>query len=69
MWKKGRISSLCRHIICTVCRREHEMDIKGPKQLYNKLLFIYTFILVCVISVMLLYFLHQYEERFLEQIY
>ena len=27
MWKKRRISSLCRHIICTVCRREHEMDI------------------------------------------
>lgn len=43
------------------------MDIKGSKQLYNKLLFIYTFILVCVISAMVTYFYSSTKNRFLEQ--
>lgn len=33
------------------------MNIKGSKQLYNKLLFIDTAILVCAISVLVIYFL------------
>lgn len=43
------------------------MDMKGSRQLYNKLLFIYTFILVCTIAVLTLYFYTSTKNRFLEQ--
>lgn len=43
------------------------MYIKGSKQLYNKLLFIYTFILVCAISALVTYFYTSTKNRFLEQ--
>ncbi|MDE6951934.1 MAG: hypothetical protein K2P64_13615 [Lachnospiraceae bacterium] len=43
------------------------MDSKGSKQLYNKLLLIYTFILVCAISVLVIYFYTSMKNRFLER--
>ena len=43
------------------------MDIKGSKQLYNKLLFIDTAILVCAISALVIYFFTSTKNRFLEQ--
>lgn len=43
------------------------MEIKGSRQLYNKLLFIYTAILVCVVSALVLYFFTSTRNRFLEQ--
>ncbi len=43
------------------------MDIKGSRQLYNKLLLIYTFILLCVISALVIYFYSSTKNRFLEQ--
>ncbi len=43
------------------------MEIKSSKQLYNKLLFIYTVILVCVVSALVTYFYHSTKNRFLEQ--
>ena len=48
-------------------RREQKMDMKGSKQLYNKLLFIYTVILVCTISALVFYFYNSTKNRFLEQ--
>lgn len=48
-------------------RREQKMDMKGSKQLYNKLLFIYTVILVCAISALVFYFYNSTKNRFLEQ--
>lgn len=50
-----------------VIRREQKMDMKGSKQLYNKLLFIYTVILVCAISALVFYFYNSTKNRFLEQ--
>lgn len=46
---------------------EKRMDRKGSKQLYNKLLFIDTVILVCAISAMVTYFYTSTKNRFLEQ--
>lgn len=43
------------------------MDIKGSKQLYNKLFFIYTVILMCAISALVIYFFTSTKNRFLEQ--
>ena len=43
------------------------MEIKSSKQLYNKLLFIYTVILVCVVSALVTYFYHSTKNPFLEQ--
>ena len=43
------------------------MNVKSSKQLYNKLLFIYTVILVCVISALVIYFFNSTKNRFLEQ--
>lgn len=43
------------------------MEIRGSKQLYNKLLFIYTVILVCVVSALMIYFFSSTKNRFLEQ--
>lgn len=43
------------------------MEIRTSKQLYNKLLFIDTAILVCVISVLVGYFFTSTRRRFLEQ--
>lgn len=43
------------------------MEIKSSKQLYNKLLFIYTVILVCVVSALVTYFYNSTKNRFLEQ--
>lgn len=43
------------------------MDIRGSKQLYNKLLFIYTTILVCAIAALVVYFFNSTRNRFLEQ--
>lgn len=46
---------------------EYRMDMKGSKQLYNKLLFIDTAILVCAISALVIYFFTSTKNRFLEQ--
>lgn len=43
------------------------MEIKGSKQLYHKLFFIYTAILVCAISALVIFFLNSTKNRFLEQ--
>ena len=43
------------------------MEIKGSKQLYHKLFFIYTAILVCVISALVIFFINSTRKRFLEQ--
>lgn len=43
------------------------MEIRGSKQLYNKLLFSYTVILVCVVSALMIYFFSSTKNRFLEQ--
>ncbi|WP_251389941.1 sensor histidine kinase [Mediterraneibacter agrestimuris] len=43
------------------------MDAKSPKQLYNKLLLIYTTILAFVVMVLMIYFLSSTRNRFLEQ--
>ncbi len=43
------------------------MEIKGSKQLYNKLFYIYTVILLCVISALVIYFFNSTKNRFLEQ--
>lgn len=43
------------------------MEIRGPKQIYHKLFFIYTAILTCVISVLVIYFFNSTRNRFLEQ--
>ena len=43
------------------------MEIKGSKQLYHKLFFIYTVILVCAISALVIFFLNSTKNRFLEQ--
>lgn len=43
------------------------MEIKGSKQIYHKLFFIYTSILVCVISALVIYFFNSTRNRFLEQ--
>ena len=43
------------------------MNMKGSKQLYNKLLYIDTAILVCAISVLIIYFFTSTKNRFLEQ--
>ena len=51
LWKKGNL----------------KMEIKGSKQLYHKLFFIYTAILVCVISALVIFFINSTRKRFLEQ--
>ena len=43
------------------------MEVKGSKQLYHKLFFIYTMILVCAISALVIFFLNSTRSRFLEQ--
>lgn len=43
------------------------MEVKGSKQLYHKLFFIYTMILVCAISALVIFFLNSTRNRFLEQ--
>lgn len=43
------------------------MEIKGSRQLYNKLFFIYTVILVCVVSVLVIYFFTSTRNRFLKE--
>ena len=43
------------------------MEIKGSKQLYHKLFFIYTTILVCAISALVIFFFNSTRKRFLEQ--
>lgn len=43
------------------------MEVRSPKQLYNKLLLIYTTILACVVMVLMIYFLSSTRNRFLEQ--
>lgn len=44
-----------------------KMEIKGSRQLYNKLLYIYTAVLACVILLLVLYFYTSTRQRFLEQ--
>lgn len=46
---------------------ESEMEGKGSKQLYHKLFFIYTSILVCAISALVIFFINSTRNRFLEQ--
>ena len=43
------------------------MEIKGSRQLYNKLFYIYTAILACVILSLVVYFFTSTRRRFLEQ--
>ena len=43
------------------------METKSQKQLYHKLFFIYTAILVCAISALVIYFFNSTRNRFLEQ--
>lgn len=43
------------------------MEVRGTKQLYNKLLFIYTTIIAGVVAVLVLYFLWDARNRYLEQ--
>ena len=43
------------------------MEMKGSRQLYHKLFFIYTTILVCAISALVIFFFNSTRKRFLEQ--
>lgn len=43
------------------------MERKASKQLYNKLLFLYTAVVVCVVLALMLYFLNSTRRRYLEQ--
>ena len=43
------------------------MEIKGSRQLYNKLFYIYTAVLACVVLLLVLYFYTSTRQRFLEQ--
>ena len=43
------------------------MEVKSSKQLYNKLFYIYTLILLCVISALVIYFFNSTRNRVLEQ--
>ncbi len=43
------------------------MEMKSSKQLYKKLFFIYTVILVCVVAALVGYFFTSTKRRFLEQ--
>ena len=43
------------------------MEVKGSKQLYNKLFYIYTLILLCAISALVIYFYNSTRNRVLEQ--
>lgn len=42
------------------------MERRSSKQLYNKLLFIYTAVIICVVSALMIYFLNSMRERYLE---
>ncbi len=44
-----------------------KMEIKGSRQLYNKLFYIYTAVLACVVLLLVLYFYTSTRQRFLEQ--
>ena len=43
------------------------MERKGSKQLYNKLLFIYTAVIVCVVLALMFYFWNSTRNRYLER--
>ena len=43
-----------------------KIEKKSPKQLYNKLLFIYTAVIVCVVLALMIYFTTSMRQRYLE---
>lgn len=43
------------------------MERKGSKQLYNKLLFIYTAVIVCVVLALMFYFWNSTRNSYLER--
>ena len=43
------------------------MERKGSKQLYNKLLYIYTIVIACVVLALMFYFWNSTRNRYLER--